>query len=172
MGHEGGRRVDLAEAVESPSGATTLVLGETGHGGACERLARAGRGRAFRIRVAADADDSEPCADTADLYETGVYDDLPLPDAGIAVSDTVANLGREDRTTDDGSLVVCVDGLPTPSERDERCRLVQFLHAITHRVEDEAGHCHVHIDVGAESRAAAVLAPLFEQVVDADAAAP
>lgn len=167
MSREGGRRADLSEVVQSRGGTTTLVLGATSHDAACHRLAGAGTGHAYRVRVTADGSADAPHASTDGQYETGVYDGLAVPEAGVAVTDTVANLGHDGGGLDSGGLVVCVDGLPAPSERAGRRELFQFLDALTRRVTDVDGHCHAHVPADADSRVAAVLAPLFDYVVDA-----
>ncbi len=143
---------------------TTLVLGETSHDDACRGLAGDGSPRAYRVRAVLDG--GRRCASTDDLYDTGVYDGLNLPDAGVAVSDAVANLDAPVEAS--GRLVVCLDGLPRPDDAAGRERLVQFLHAVTHRVCDANGRCHAHLAVDADDDLAAVVAPLFERVVDAE----
>lgn len=156
-------RPDGTPAVGDAREGTTLVLGETNHDDACRRLAGEGSHRAYRIRASADAPGGRCCASVDDLYDTGVYDDLALSEAGIAVSDTIANLN----VTESSDLVVCVDGLPRPTDDADCQQLVQFLHAITHRVGTADGSCHVHLAVDAHDDLAAVVEPLFETVVDA-----
>lgn len=169
MSGEGRRRADVAEVSESRGGTTALVCGSTSQDAACRRLARAGPGRAFRVRATTSGPPDAHCTDTDDQYETGVYDDLAVPDAGIAVSDTIANLGYYDGALEPGKLVVCVDGLSRPADRSDRRDLFQFLHAITHRVRDVDGHCHVHVPVEVDAHVTEVVAPLFDYVVDAGA---
>lgn len=167
MGSKGGRPTDLTEVVQSRRATTTLVVGATSHDAACSRLARAGPGRGYRVRTTTTGSPDAPHADTDDQYETGVYDDLAVADAGIAVSDTIANLAHDEGSLESGRVVVCVDGLPRPSSRAERRDLVQFLHAITHRVEDVDGHCHVHLPVEPDAHVTDVIAPVFDYVVNA-----
>lgn len=167
MSPESGRRADVSEVVEVRGGTTTLVLGTTSHDGTCRRLARAGPGRAFGVRATTSEPSGRTTASTGQQYETGVYDDLPLADAGVVVSETIENLDHEGATLEPGQLVVCLDGLPLPAAPPGRHRLFQFLHAVTRRVRDADGHCHAHLPVDAESPLAAVVAPLFEHVVDA-----
>ncbi|MCG1002705.1 MULTISPECIES: hypothetical protein [Halobacterium] len=142
---------------------TTLVLGDGSHDAACRRLADECAGDAYRVRATTDAADGRCCAGVDDLYDTGAYDAIALPEAGVVVSDTIANLDAPA-----GRLVVCVDGLPRPTGDDERRTLLQFLHAVTHRVGAANGRCHVHLGVDADDDLAAVVEPLFETVVDAD----
>ena len=139
---------------------TTLVLGETSHDDACRRLADEGSHRTYRIRATTDAPSGRCCASVDDLYDTGVYDDLALAEAGIAVSDTIANLEAD--VTESSALVVCVDGLPRPTDETGRQQLVQFLHAVTHRVGTAGGRCHAHLAVDVDTDLAAVVAPLLE----------
>lgn len=167
MSRERGRHADLSTVVQTRGGSTTLVLGATSHDTACRRLARAGPGRAYRLRMRVTDPDGVQAASTDDRYETGVYDDLALPEAGIAVTDTISNLEHDGLTLDPGQLVVCVDGVPLPSNRTERRQLFQFLHAVCQRVADADGHLHVHLPVGSQSRVAMAVTPLFEYVVEA-----
>ncbi len=153
---------DVGDAREG----TTLVLGETSHDDACRRLADESSRRAYRIRATTDAPSGRCCASVDDLYDTGVYDDLALSEAGIAVSDTIANLDGD--VTEPDRLVVCVDGLPRPTDETGYQQLVQFLHAVTHRVDTANGRCHAHLAVDPDADLAAVVAPLFETVVDVD----
>lgn len=157
-------RPDGTPAAGDARARTTLVLGETSHDDACRRLADEGSPRAYRVRASADAPSGRCCASVDDLYDTGVYDDLALSEAGIAVSDTIENLDAAESS----DLVVCVDGLPRPTDEPGRRQLVQFLHAVTHRVGTANGRCHAHLAVDADDDLAAVVAPLFETVVDAD----
>jgi hypothetical protein len=162
------RCADRSDVVQSRGGTSTLVVGATSHDAACRRLARAGPGRAYRVRMTTSESPTAPHAATNEQYQTGVYDAVPKPDAGIAVSDTVANLAHEAEPLEQGQLVVCVDGLAAPGDREERRAQVQFLHAITHRVEDVDGHCHVHLPVDTGAEVTHVVEPLFEYVVHAD----
>lgn len=159
-------RFASAPDVGEPRAGTTLVLGDTSHDDACRRLADESSRRAYRIRATVDAAGRCCCTNVDELYDTGVYDDLALAEAGIAVSDTIANLDAD--VTESSRLVVCVDGLPRPDDESGRQRLVQFLHAATHRVGTANGRCHVHLAVDADDDLAAVVAPLFETVVDVD----
>lgn len=156
--------------VAGPADGTTLVLGEAGHDPVCRRLAGS-RPRAAAVRLTTS--EASCCADTADEYEAGVYDDLEYPDAGLAVSEAIANLDHGDALLESGELVVCVDGLPEPTDADRRQQLFQFLHAVTRRVTSE-GRCHAHLGVDPDAELAAVVAPLFADVVetDADTASP
>jgi hypothetical protein len=167
MSREGGRHADLSTVVETRRGTTTLVLGATSHDAACRRLARTGQGRAYRLRMRTAEPDGVEAASTDETYETAVYDDLALPEAGVAVADTTSNLEHDGVTLDPGQLVVCVDGAPLASTRTERQQLFQFLHAVCQRVADADGHLHVHLPVDSQSRVATVVSPLFEYVVEA-----
>ncbi|CQH53195.1 uncharacterized protein HHUB_1936 [Halobacterium hubeiense] len=156
------RRSGGAPATGGRREGATLVLGDADHDAACRRLAGDSPDSAYRIRATTDAAGGRCCADVADLYDTGVYDDLALSEAGVVVSDTIANLDAAA-----GRLVVCVDGLPRPTDESGRRQLLQFLHAVTHRVADADGRCHVHLAADADDDLAAVVEPLFETVVDA-----
>lgn len=181
MSGEGGRRAELVEAIETRDGATTLLVGSANHDTACRRLAEAARGRGYRVRLAPNEPNSVRAANTGAQYETCVYDDLALANAGIALAETVrtldwgsgtidpdsGTLDGDDGTLEPGQLVVCIDALPRPTSVDDRRHLFQFLHAVTHRVGTVEGHCHAHLAVDPDSRVAAAVDPLFEYVVDA-----
>lgn len=166
MSREGGRPADLSTVVETRGSTTTLVLGATSHDTACRRLARAGPERAYRLRMRVADPDGVEAASTDDRYETGVYDGLGLPDAGVTVTDTVSNLEHAGVTLDPGQLVVCVDGVPLPSTPAERQQLFQFLHAVCDLVADADGHLHVHLPVDSQTQVAMAVAPLFQYVVE------
>lgn len=180
MSGEGGRRAGLEAAIDSREGATTLLVGSANHDTACRRLADAATERGYRVRLAPNEPNSVRTANTDAQYETCVYDDIALANAGIALAETVRTLDRssstidrdtetfepDDSTLEPGQLVVCVDALPRPTSEDDRRQLFQFLHAVTHRVGTVDGHCHAHLAAGPDSRIAAVIEPLFEYVVD------
>jgi len=157
---------DTGRPADAPTGdareGTTLVLGAANHDDACRRLARERGDPAYRVRATVDAAAGRCCTDARELYDTGVYDDLALSEAGVVVSETVAGLDAAA-----SGLVVCVDGLPRPVDEAGRRPLLRFLHAVTHRVADAGGRCHVHLAVDPGDDLAAVVAPLFETVVDA-----
>ncbi|GAA0282490.1 DUF7504 family protein [Halobacterium noricense] len=164
MSGDAGRSASAPDTGEAREGAT-LVLGETSHDDACRRLANESANYAHRVRATTDAESGTCCASADDLYDTGVYEDLALAEAGIVVSDTIANL--DGGVTEPNPLVVCVDGLPRPTDETGRQQLVQFLHAVTHRVGTANGRCHAHLAVDADDDLAEVVEPLFETVVDA-----
>lgn len=164
MSGDAGRSASDPYTGEARAG-TTLILGETSHDDACRRLADQSADDAHRVRATADAESGQCCTSVDHLYNTGVYDDLALSEAGIVVSDTIANLDAD--VPESNRLIVCVDGLPRPTDETGRQQLVQFLHAVTHRVGTANGRCHAHLAVDADDDLAEVVEPLFETVVDA-----
>lgn len=169
MSGEGGHGASGSVAETQGSGSATLVCGASGHDAACRRLAQTEAVSATRIRVKPRDGSVEPCADTDNLYDTGVYEDLGLSEAGIVVSDSIENIRTEVEADANKPFVVCVDSVPHPRETAGRERLFRFLHALTRRVQDVDGDCHVHLSVSRAAPLATVLAPLFDDVVTADA---
>lgn len=157
---------DVVAASEA-TGAATLVVGRHGHDEACRRLADSPGSDGNGIRVTTSAG-GDPTAATAEHYDTGVYEGLTLSEAGVVVTDSIENVRGPSQVASDGQ-VVCVDGIPQPSSPDDRDRLFQFLHGVTSRVRDVDGECHVHLDADPAAPIATVLAPLFDDVVAADA---
>ncbi|MCD2202468.1 DUF7504 family protein [Halobacterium sp. KA-6] len=164
MSGDAGRSASAPDTGEAREG-TTLVLGETSHDDACRRLTHESADDAHRVRATVGEASGRCCTSVDHLYDTGVYDDLALSEAGVVVSDTIANLDGD--ATESDRLVVCVDGLPRPTDETGRQQLVQFLHAVTHRVGTANGRCHAHLAVDADDDLAEVVGPLFETVVDA-----
>lgn len=171
MSGEGERDVSRPGAETGDSGGATLVCGATNHDEACQQLARTKLGSAKRIRVTT-GEGAEPRSDTEHIYETGVYDGLELSEAGIVVSDTIDSLETELRADGDQSVVLCVDALPQPDGFESRKRLFRFLHALTRRVRDVDGACHVHLGVARSASLVATIEPLFDDVVTATEATP
>lgn len=147
-----------------PRSGAALVVSEddTLHDTTCERFVAEGS-ITYPIRVVADG---EPCADTDRHYTAGVYDGLDLTEAGIAVTDALANLASTDTGLPDGAVHVCVDGLPTPTSDTERRDLFRFLHALTSSVRNRDGGCHVHLHNDLEDEFVATVAPVFDRIVE------
>lgn len=150
------------------TGVATLVVGEHEHDSACRQLADSASGGVHGIRVTTNAD-GNPSADTDAYYDTGVYDGLSLPEAGIVVSDSIDNALTQRHSGGAESFVVCVDALPEPTSERERERLFRFLHGLTSRIRETDGACHAHLDVDPDAPLAKILAPLFDDVVAAGA---
>lgn len=168
MSGEGSRGAESPVAHTADSGEATLVCGGADHDAACRHLARPESDGATRIRVTTGEGATEPSSDAEESYETGVYDGLGLAEAGVVVSDSIENLRNDGGTAGTDPFVVCIDGVPHPDETDERERLFRFLHALTSRVGDVSGDCHVHLSVPRNAPLTAVLEPLFDDVVTAD----
>lgn len=137
-----------------------LVVGERSedaHGRTCRALAA---DEDYRFRALTS--DTDPCADTTDWYGSGVFEKMAPAQLGIALDDAIANLATVGDTPD---CHVCLDGVPTSlDEADERA-LFRFLHALTARITDDGGRCHVHL---ADDVTARTVAPLFDRVVAVD----
>lgn len=169
MSSEGGRDASRKEAETADVGTATLVCGTTNHDEACRQLAREPVGSVKRIRVTT-GEGAEPLSETEHIYDTGVYDGLGLPEAGIVVSDTIDTLENELRADADQSVVVCIDALPQPDGFESRERLFRFLHAITRRVRDIDGACHAHLGAGPKASLVTNLEPIFDDVLTATGA--
>lgn len=171
MGGEGGRGASRPGAGTGESGGATLVCGATNHDEVCRQLAQRTLGSAKGIRVTT-GEGAEPRSANEHIYETGVYEGLDLSEAGIVVSDTIDTLETEVWADGDQSVVLCVDAVPQPDDAEGRERLFRFLHALTRRVRDVDGDCHVHLGVARSASLVATLEPLFDDVVTATAATP
>ncbi|MFC3478901.1 DUF7504 family protein [Halobacterium litoreum] len=157
--------------VADADGGSTLVVGADGHEAACRTLAGSEDAGTQRIRVTGRGP-TTGAVDATDLYDAGVYDDLDLAAAGTAVTDVLDTVEAAAAEAVE-RFVVCVDGLPEPTDSEDRERLLRFLHAVTRRVANAGGECHVHVPAERDDAFATTVAPLFDDVVDArDAASP
>lgn len=171
MSGQGGRGASGTGPEATDSG-STLVCGTSGHDAACRQLVADTPVCATRICVTGSEDAPEPCAASDEVYQTAVYEGLGLPESGIVVSDTLETLPAERGRDDSPPFVICVDAVPHPDDKEGRDRLFRFLHALTRRVRNADGSCHVHLDADRSAPLATVLAPLFDDVLTAETATP
>lgn len=91
--------------------------------------------------------------------------DSELPDLQSAIDEAVAAL-EPDAGYDAAELRVCVDAADALLSRHADERVFQLLHALSGRMRETGGMCHVHLPVAYDDEHVALLGPLFDAIVE------